>query len=155
MAEVGAEISFRAFQGLRLVKAEPGIQSKIPAGNGSAYLALRTLHPFSLASLAFALAVPKAQPTLTGLLTPDPSLLLIFSPSTEKQSANPVSTTAGVPKPNQRTTVTSPPSPVWSEPSSPITASPVPPAPSPPADPGWAFEGVSHSESFSDLMATS
>ena len=96
MAEVGAEISFRAFQGLQLVKAEPGIQSKIPAGNGSAHLALRTLHPFSLASLAFALAVPKAQPTLTGLLTPDPSLLLIFSPSTEKQSANLVSTTAGV-----------------------------------------------------------
>jgi len=156
VAEVGAEISFRAFQGLQLVKAEPGIQSKIPAGNGSAHLALRTLHPFSLASLAFALAVPKAQPTLTGLLTPDPSLLLIFSPSTEKQSANPVSTTAGVPKPNQRTTVTTtPPSPVWSEPSSPITASPVPPAPSPQQIQGGPFEGVSHSESLSDLMATS
>lgn len=116
MAEVGAEISFRAFQGLRLVKAEPGVQSKIPAGNGSAHLAPRTytlLHGL----LVFALAVHKARPPYAGLLlTAQTFLFLIFHhPQREAISKSCLNHCRGSQSQIRGPPLTSPPSPVWSE----------------------------------------
>ena len=116
----GVETSFRALQGLRLVKAEPGIQSKIPEGEGS---------PPSLASLVFALAVPNARPALPALpLNSLQTLLFSYFLTTHRE---PISKILSQPPQVPQIQIggprlTSPPSPAWSEPSPPVTTSPAP-----------------------------